>query len=186
MPVDSHISECQIKQIVANSRNSLFVDSPRGGHTAALLFDFDPSRLESADMATVVRELHSVLQEEGHSAFLTTSGKRGLHDWRQPVSRPWAAEIGSGPTLEQIQTLASLTTLKINVADALVTQLAGRTGGIRAVLVVHGNVTLGVDLSKARFESVDQRNRTAVLVRRAAGANQKKGALRASAITLLP
>jgi Protein of unknown function (DUF4230) len=32
------------------------------------------------------------------------------------------------------------------------------------VLVVHGSVTLGVDLSKVRFESVDQRNRTAVLV----------------------
>jgi len=69
-----------------------------------------------------------------------------------------------GPTLEQIQTLSSLAILKVNVADAFVTELAGKTGEIKTVLVVHGSATLGVDLSKARFESVDQRNRTAVLV----------------------
>jgi hypothetical protein len=72
--------------------------------------------------------------------------------------------IESGPTLEQIQSLAELTTLKVNVADVIVTELAGKTGGIQCVLVVHGSVKLGVDLSKARFESVDQRNRTAVLI----------------------
>ena len=49
-------------------------------------------------------------------------------------------------------------------ADALVTELAGKTGGIKAALVVHGSVILGVDLSRARFESVDQKNRGAVLV----------------------
>jgi hypothetical protein len=73
-------------------------------------------------------------------------------------------EIDSRPTIEEIQTLASLTTLKVNVADAIVTEFSGRTGGIACVLVVHGSVTLGVDLRKARFESVNQKNRTAVLV----------------------
>jgi hypothetical protein len=45
-----------------------------------------------------------------------------------------------------------------------VAELAGRTGAIRAVLVFHGSVTFGVDLSKARFESVDQQKRRAVLI----------------------
>jgi uncharacterized protein DUF4230 len=54
--------------------------------------------------------------------------------------------------------------LKVNVTDALVTELEGKMGGINAVLVVHGSVTLGVALSNARFKSVDPRNRTAVLV----------------------
>jgi Protein of unknown function (DUF4230) len=87
-----------------------------------------------------------------------------IHEWRQAAFPPSLPEIESGPTLEQIQTLSSLTTLKVNVADALVTELEGKTGGIKAVLVVHGSVTLGVDLSKARFESVNQNNRTAVLL----------------------
>jgi Protein of unknown function (DUF4230) len=86
-----------------------------------------------------------------------------VHEWRPTTSQPSLA-IDSGPALEQIQTLASLTTLRVNVADAIVTKLEGRTGGMTAVLVVHGSVTLGVDLSQARFESVDQRNHKVILL----------------------
>jgi hypothetical protein len=67
------------------------------------------------------------------------------------------------PVVEQIQRLSSLATLKIDVADALVTQLQGYTGSTQAVLVVHGSVTLGVDLSVARFESVNARYHRAIL-----------------------
>ena len=87
-----------------------------------------------------------------------------VQEWRQAVILASVPLIDSGPTLEQIQTLADLTTLKVNVADAIVTELAGKTGGIKVVLVVHGSVTLGVDLSKARFESVDQQKRRAILI----------------------
>jgi hypothetical protein len=67
-------------------------------------------------------------------------------------------------TLERIQTLSVLTTLRVEVADARVTEIAGYTGSSKAVLVIHGEVDIGVDLSKARFESIDQSARSATLV----------------------
>jgi hypothetical protein len=87
-----------------------------------------------------------------------------IHGWRPAEDPKLICSTDSGPTLEQIETLSKLTTLKASVADALVTQLRGKTGGITAVLVIHGDVTLGVDLSKASFGSVDARSRTATLV----------------------
>lgn len=83
----------------------------------------------------------------------------------QPAESPKAgSDFNSEPTVEQIEALSSLTTLRVHVADAIVTEIAGKTGSIKAVLVVHGEVTLGVDLSKAKFESVDLKTRTAILV----------------------
>jgi hypothetical protein len=69
-----------------------------------------------------------------------------------------------GPILERIHMLSSLTTLRVDVADAVVTELQGRTGGITAVLVVHGEATLGVDLSQAKFQSINPKQRIAVLL----------------------
>jgi hypothetical protein len=69
-----------------------------------------------------------------------------------------------GPVLEQIHTMSSLTTLRVEVADALVTELRGRTGGVQAVVVIHGEVMIGVDLSRAKFESVDETRRNAILL----------------------
>ena len=67
------------------------------------------------------------------------------------------------PTVEKIESLAALTTLKVDVADAMMTELAGKTGGVKTVLIVRGDVTLGVDLSGASFEHVDGVKRSAVL-----------------------
>jgi hypothetical protein len=70
----------------------------------------------------------------------------------------------SGPTIEQIQLLAELVTLKVELADVRMTELRGTLGGLQAILMVRGEVAVGVDLAEARFESVDQRNRHAVLL----------------------
>ena len=70
----------------------------------------------------------------------------------------------SGPTIEQIQALAQLVTERVNVSDVIETQLAGRTGSIKAVVIVKGTVLISSDLSKARFESVDATARRVVLV----------------------
>jgi hypothetical protein len=67
------------------------------------------------------------------------------------------------PTIEKIQGLASVTTLRVDVADAIVSELPGKTGSIKTVLIVRGDVTLGVDLSGASFEQVDRDERSAVL-----------------------
>ena len=69
-----------------------------------------------------------------------------------------------GPTLDRIQELSELITLTVDVADVQQTRIDGRVGGIGAVLVVKGDVQVGVDLSSARFEQVDPVARTARLV----------------------
>ena len=69
----------------------------------------------------------------------------------------------AGLTLERVRELSELTTLKVQIADAQETQIQGRTGSIRAVLIVRGEVTVGVDLSAAKFEAVDEKAHTAVL-----------------------
>jgi len=69
-----------------------------------------------------------------------------------------------GPILDRIHTLSSLTTLRVEVADAMTMELRGRTGGISAVLVVHGEATLAVDLSQAKFQAVNKSDQRAILV----------------------
>src|SRR6185437_6574834 len=40
VPIDNNVSEREMKRIVLNRKNSLFVGNPRGGHTAAILSSF--------------------------------------------------------------------------------------------------------------------------------------------------
>lgn len=69
----------------------------------------------------------------------------------------------AGIAIEKIRELSALTTLTVSVADALVTELQGNTGSTKAVLIVKGDVSLGVDLSAAKFESVDAEHKRAVV-----------------------
>jgi hypothetical protein len=68
------------------------------------------------------------------------------------------------PTREQIQALAELVTLRVEVADVQEMRMAGYTGAMRAVLLVRGDFLLAVDLARARIERVDEARRSAVLV----------------------
>jgi hypothetical protein len=70
----------------------------------------------------------------------------------------------TGLTIEQMQPLAGLVTTRVEVADVLESDLDGYTGGMRVALLVKGDFLMGVDLSEARFEAVDDAARTAVLV----------------------
>jgi hypothetical protein len=72
--------------------------------------------------------------------------------------------LHGGPTLEKIRSLASLVVLKAEVADIQMSELHGYSGGIRALLLVKGDATIGTDLAQARFESVDEERQEAVLV----------------------
>jgi hypothetical protein len=50
VPIDNNVSEREMKRVVLNRKNSLFVGNPRGGRTAAILtstcrrHDIDPQR----------------------------------------------------------------------------------------------------------------------------------------------
>jgi hypothetical protein len=70
----------------------------------------------------------------------------------------------TGLTIEQVQPLDGLVTTRIEVADVLESDLDGYTGGMRVALLVKGDFLMGVDLSEARFESINDTARTAVLV----------------------
>lgn len=91
-----------------------------------------------------------------------------LSTWRSGL---WAhtpvavsASYHTGPTVEQLQTLSTLVTTRVDVADVQETRIEGQTGGIKAALLVKGDFLVGTDLSHARFEGVNTTARTAVLV----------------------
>ena len=83
------------------------------------------------------------------------------HDAPKPTG---PSSTNAGLTVERVQALSVLTTLKVDVADAVVTQLRGHAGGTKAALIVRGDYTIGVDLSAARLTDVNQQARTAVLI----------------------
>lgn len=75
-----------------------------------------------------------------------------------------AATYHVGPTIEQVEALSCLVTTRIEIADVQETRLDGYTGGARVAMLIKGDFLLGVDLSRARFESMDHAARTMVLV----------------------
>ena len=81
------------------------------------------------------------------------------------IQRPLAADsVHSGPSIERMSELSQLLTLRIDVADVLVTRIDGVTGGVQVAMLVKGDVALGIDLSQGRFDQVDRNRCTAVLV----------------------
>jgi hypothetical protein len=80
----------------------------------------------------------------------------------------WSAPLANGRDqplrIERLTELSQLLTLRIDVADVVVTHLAGWTGGVDVLLAVRGDVSLGIDLSRARLEAVDRTGHTAIVV----------------------
>jgi hypothetical protein len=60
--------------------------------------------------------------------------------------------------------LSQLLTLRIDVADVLVSRIDGVTGGVQLAMLVKGDVALGIDLSLARFDKIDNARCTALLI----------------------
>lgn len=82
---------------------------------------------------------------------------------RWPDRPPGPNSSSTGLTVERVQALSVLTTLKVDVADAVVTEVRGHAGETKVALVVRGDYTIGVDLSAAHLTEVNQQARTAVL-----------------------
>jgi hypothetical protein len=72
--------------------------------------------------------------------------------------------IHDEPSIERMSELSQLLTLRIDVADVLVTRIEGITGGVQVAMLVKGDVALGIDLSQGRFDHVDHTHCTAVLI----------------------
>lgn len=80
----------------------------------------------------------------------------------EPSATP--IETTSAPSVEQLQALTSLVTTNVHVTDALTVNLTGRTGQLRAAVIVRGNAMISIDLTQARIEQIDQVGRTATIV----------------------
>ena len=57
----------------------------------------------------------------------------------------------SGPTLEQVRRMAELVTLHVPISDVQVSQLSGHTGSVSLVLIISGDVQVGVNLRSAEY-----------------------------------
>src|SRR5436190_3396471 len=79
----------------------------------------------------------------------------GKGDGASPRTGYAAASIPAGPPVEQVQALAALVTVRVDVADVQETRLDGRSGGVRAAVLVRGDFLVGTDLGRAAFEAVD-------------------------------
>jgi hypothetical protein len=71
--------------------------------------------------------------------------------------------VTSAPTIQQIREIGELTVLKVPVRDVVTARIEGFTGGNSLVLIVHGEVGIGIDLEQAKYVEIDKTNRTAVL-----------------------
>jgi hypothetical protein len=88
-------------------------------------------------------------------------GWAGAIAFRPPLP---ADGIHTGPSIERMSELSQLLTLRIDVADVLVTRIDGVTGGVQVAMLVKGDAALGIDLSLARFDQVDHAHCTALLI----------------------
>ncbi len=71
---------------------------------------------------------------------------------------------GSALTIEKLRKLSSLVTMEVPISDVRVTTLDGVVGSTQMVVAVRGDVQIGVDLSEAAFEDVDEQAHSALLV----------------------
>jgi hypothetical protein len=83
---------------------------------------------------------------------------------RGPISLSHSVPLPAVLTIDRLRQLAELTTLAVDVSEIQQTAIQGYVGGICAVLLVKGEVRITTDLSQARFESVDDTNKTASLI----------------------
>ncbi len=83
-----------------------------------------------------------------------------------PARDPITHHSVNSPTIEQVQKLASLVSLRVPISDVQVTELTGLTGGVKLVMAVQGDVDIAADLGTAKFEQVDAEKKSAILVLR--------------------
>ena len=71
--------------------------------------------------------------------------------------------VSQGPTIQKLQELGELVSLKVTIADVLEGSDRSWLGDITGVWLVKGEALLAVDMRKARFLQRDEQARTAIL-----------------------
>ncbi|QOV88446.1 DUF4230 domain-containing protein [Humisphaera borealis] len=102
----------------------------------------------------------------GLSLALTGWGVIGLYTHRPSGSGsqpPPFTNHHVGVSIADLQELAELTILKVDLADVQETTLTGNTGTARATLLIAGDARIGTDLAKAKIIKCDEATRTLVL-----------------------
>lgn len=89
------------------------------------------------------------------------------------ISRWWGGSGGAGGdagpvsshalTIDEVRSLSTLLTRRVELADVCVTRIDGVLGGVEAAMLVRGHVDLGVDLDAGDLQIVDPARRVAVL-----------------------
>jgi hypothetical protein len=75
-----------------------------------------------------------------------------------------AAAETTPPTIRMLQDRSELTVLCVEVATVVTARKPGLLGSVKCCMIVNGIATVGTDLSKARFEHINPRKRSATLV----------------------
>jgi len=88
----------------------------------------------------------------------------GYLAWALLMTRAPVEPAHAALTVERLSEVSQLLTLRLDVSDVVITRIAGYTGGVQAAVLVKGDVSVGVDLSKARFEDADSIQRAATLI----------------------
>lgn len=79
------------------------------------------------------------------------------------ASVPQPEQSAGPPSITSIRELAELTLIEVQATEVVATEVSGYTGGTSAIIQVHGSVTLGIDLTEARYLEVDEARRQLVL-----------------------
>ena len=67
------------------------------------------------------------------------------------------------PSIDLIRERAELIALETDLSCVVNAGLAGYTGDVRAIVIAHGHATFAVDLTEAKWQSVDPDNKVATL-----------------------
>jgi hypothetical protein len=88
--------------------------------------------------------------------FAASYSYRSLVPEKLIVPAPLPAVTVSTPKIDQIIDLSHLVTNQIDITEVLIGEVPKKA---RDIWIVKGNAQIGVDLSKARFEKIDQINK---------------------------
>lgn len=68
----------------------------------------------------------------------------------------YAKPPNAPPGIEVIRELAELAVLKVEATEVITGRVKGRVGGTSVIVLVRGDVMIGVDLEKAKFLKIDE------------------------------